>query len=103
VRRWWGTLLWALANLLIGACAILPLGLGLAVLGNTTLFDTGRAGAGTAVAIVLVTLAVLGGLFAVVNIPFHRRVPPGAAHTVWPAAAGLVLAPFAIALAVLGT
>jgi len=100
VLRWVGTLLWAVANLVIGVCAILPLGLGLTLTaGRTALFEIGGDDTGRATAIVVVTLVVLGGLFILVNVPFRRRSPIEAAHLVWPAAAGLALAPFAVALA----
>jgi hypothetical protein len=100
VLRWVGTLLWAVANLLIGVCAILPLGLGLTLTaGRPALFEVGGNENGRAVAIVVVTLLVLGGMFGLVNVPFRRRSPVDAARLVWPAATGLVLAPFAVALA----
>ena len=97
--RWVGTLLWAVANLVIGVCAILPFGLGLTlVAGRPARFQVGGQ-TGRAVAVVGVTLLVLGGMFVLVNVPFRRRSPVDAARLVWPAAIGLVFAPFAVALA----
>ena len=97
--RWVGTLLWAVANVLIGVCAILPLGLGATlVFGRPAMFDVGDDRTASAAGIVVVTLAVLGGLFALVNVPFRRRLPLGPANAVWPAASVLALAPFVIAL-----
>lgn len=91
--------MWAVANVLIGVCAILPLGLGATlVFGRPAMFEVGEGRTGSATGIVVITLAVLGGLFALINAPFRRRLPPGAANVVWPAASALALAPFAIAL-----
>lgn len=98
--RWTGTLLWAVANVLIGVCAILPLGLGSKlVFGRPDMFDIAEGRTGSATGIVVITLAVLGGLFVLVNVPFRRRLPPSMGHVVWPAAIVLALAPFALALA----
>lgn len=103
--------MWAVANVLIGVCAILPLGLGLTlvsrlaqgpsttVFGRPAMFEIDGGSAGSATGIVLVTLAVLGGLFVLVNVPFRRRFPVGLANVVWPAATLLALVPFAVALA----
>jgi hypothetical protein len=94
-----GTLMWAVANVLIGVCAILPLGLGSKlVFGRPDMFQVGDGRAASATGIVLVTLGVLGVLFVLVNVPFRRRLPPGAANAVWPAAAVLALVPFVIVL-----
>jgi hypothetical protein len=95
--RWWSTLFWAAANVLLGICAILPIGLGLALVrGSATSYAIGDQKA-SAAGIVLLTLLVLGGLFALVNVPFFRRTPNPARYAVWPVAAVLGLAPFAVA------
>jgi len=91
--------MWAVANVLIGVCAILPLGLGATlVFGRPAMFDVGAGRTGAATGIVVITLAVLGGLFVLVNVPFRRRLPVGVAAVVWPAGAALALVPFVIAL-----
>lgn len=112
--KWLSTLLWAVANVIVGCFAILPLGLGTtllvhlqqglppagtnhvptSVLGRPTLFEVDGDEIEVAAAIVLVTLLVLGILFALVNAPFRRRLPAGVARAVWPVACTLALAPF---------
>jgi hypothetical protein len=110
VIRWVGAVGWAAANLVIGMCAIVPLGLGvtLAVFVargpypegtnhvSTTPFEVDGDEVGVAALLVIFGLLALAGLIAAVNVPLRRRLPAPLARLAWPCGAALIALPFAV-------